>query len=114
MHYSTVANTQSIKLRPYQDSCLQACLEAFDQGIRRIGVSLPTGSGKTTVFISLIHRLPPKGKATRALVIVNSVELARQAADQANSLFPQSSVEIEQGTSYHASGAADMYVYAVF
>ncbi|GJJ13897.1 hypothetical protein Clacol_008154 [Clathrus columnatus] len=102
--------SKSVKLRPYQESCLQACLGAFEEGTRRIGVSLPTGSGKTTVFVSLINRLPPRGKATRALVIVNSVELARQAANQVSTMFPQLSVEIEQGTKYHASGSADITV----
>lgn len=107
--YST-RNAASITLRPYQESCLEACLDALRKGATRIGVSLPTGAGKTTVFISLLSKLAAPvnaPEASRALVIVNSVELAQQTADQARKLFPDWSVEIEQGK-HHASGLADL------
>lgn len=109
--FATSARLEPIVLRPYQDSCLQACLDALGRGVRRIGVSLPTGAGKTTVFVSLISRIPSRGedkRATRALIIVNSIELARQSAAQVERLFPELSVEIEQGTKHNASGIADM------
>ncbi|KAH9858111.1 P-loop containing nucleoside triphosphate hydrolase protein [Lenzites betulinus] len=110
-YYCSIApGSPAVVLRPYQESCLDACVEALNAGSTRIGVSLPTGSGKTTVFISLLSRLPsPTPEATRSLVIVNSVELARQTADQAKKLFPQWTVEIEQGK-HHASGTADLTV----
>lgn len=38
-----------IVLRPYQEACIESCLEAINAGHSRIGVSSPTGSGKTTV-----------------------------------------------------------------
>jgi ATP-dependent helicase IRC3 len=100
-----------VVLRPYQEQALQACTDALAEGASRIGVSLPTGSGKTTVFLSLLDRIPsPKSnpKATRALVIVNAIELARQAAAQAKHLFPDWTVEIDQGQKYKASGLADV------
>lgn len=103
-----------VVLRPYQETCLQACTEALESGATRIGVSLPTGSGKTTVFITLLSLIKPPPehhKATRSLVIVNSIELARQAAAQTEKLFPGWSVEIEQGSKYKASGKADLYVF---
>ena len=105
------ASAVATVLRPYQEQCLHACLEALASGVSRIGVSLPTGSGKTTVFVSLLSRLVPSAwnpAATRSLIIVNSVELARQSASQVASLFPQWSVEIEQGAKYKASGFADV------
>ncbi|RPD82473.1 P-loop containing nucleoside triphosphate hydrolase protein [Lentinus tigrinus ALCF2SS1-7] len=101
-----------VTLRPYQESCLETCLDALKKGATRIGVSLPTGAGKTTVFISLLSKLAAPAhapEASRALVIVNSVELAQQTADQARRLFPDWSVEIEQGK-HHASGLADLTV----
>ncbi|KAI0651935.1 P-loop containing nucleoside triphosphate hydrolase protein [Trametes meyenii] len=110
--YNTVVQSAAVALRPYQESCLEACLDALDSGCTRIGVSLPTGSGKTTVFISLLSRLSSPvhvPDATRSLVIVNSVELAQQTATQAKRLFPHWSVEIEQGK-HSASGAADLTV----
>jgi ATP-dependent helicase IRC3 len=101
----------SIILRPYQEACLDACANALKSGSTRIGVSLPTGSGKTTVFISLLSRIaPPTPSAVRSLIIVNSIELARQAATQAKQLFPDWSVEIEQGVKHKASGTADVTV----
>ncbi|KAI1788749.1 P-loop containing nucleoside triphosphate hydrolase protein [Ganoderma leucocontextum] len=110
-HYTTGVRSPVV-LRPYQESCLQACVDALQGGSTRIGVSLPTGAGKTTVFISLLARLsaPPQAPdATRTLVIVNSVELARQTAEHARRLFPQWTVEIEQGK-HHASGLADLTI----
>ncbi|KAF5337268.1 hypothetical protein D9611_003163 [Ephemerocybe angulata] len=101
----------SVVLRPYQDECIKECLDWLDQGATRIGVSLPTGSGKTTVFISLLSRLASlKEAGMRTIVIVNSVELARQSAAQAQRMFPHWSVEIEQGAKHKASGFADFTV----
>ena len=104
----------SVVLRPYQVSCINACLDALKDGSTRIGVSLPTGSGKTTVFVTLLSRISPPSAfstATRSLVIVNSIELALQAAAQTAKLCPQLSVEIEQGLKHNASGSADVYVF---
>jgi ATP-dependent helicase IRC3 len=98
-------------LRPYQELCLASCTQALASGSTRIGVSLPTGSGKTTVFISLLARIPPPATnkdATRALIVVNSIELARQAAAQVGRMFPEWVVELEQGAKNHATGLADV------
>lgn len=96
-------------LRPYQESCIESCLGALASGHSRIGVSLPTGSGKTTIFITLLSRLSPhQPTATRSLIIVNSIELAHQTANQARKLLPDLSVEIEQGSRHEASGEADL------
>jgi ATP-dependent helicase IRC3 len=101
----------ALVLRPYQKSCLAACTEALHSGASRIGVSLPTGAGKTSVFVVLLSEVSPPPQfpsATRSLVIVNSVELARQAASQTRALFPKWTVEIEQGVKHKASGLADV------
>jgi len=106
-----VSNFGPVVLRPYQEHCLDACAQALDSGASRIGVSLPTGSGKTTVFISLLSRIPSPASnpaAHRSLIIVNSIELARQSAMQVAKLFPTWSVEIEQGFKHKASGNADV------
>ncbi|KAH9486984.1 Putative mitochondrial ATP-dependent helicase irc3 [Psilocybe cubensis] len=106
-------STDAVILRPYQEHCLQACTEALASGSTRIGVSLPTGAGKTTVFISLLSRIspPPENmQATRSLIIVNTIELAHQAATRVARLFPNWTVEIEQGTKHQATGTADITV----
>jgi ATP-dependent helicase IRC3 len=108
---SSLYQASTLTLRPYQENCLKACLDAHSSGASRIGVSLPTGAGKTAVFISLLSRLEPrKGRpdAKKALVIVNSIELAKQAAAQAKHQRPDWLVEIEQGGKHRASGEADM------
>lgn len=37
-------------LRPYQIDVIETCVKALDRGLRRIGVSSPTGSGKTVML----------------------------------------------------------------
>ncbi|KAJ9478566.1 putative ATP-dependent helicase IRC3 [Pseudozyma hubeiensis] len=102
----------AFSLRPYQEECIQDCLAALESGVTRIGVSSPTGSGKTTIFTHLIDRLPPRSDTggDRVLIIVNSIELALQAANAVTTMFPEKSVEIEQGSKYKASGLADVTV----
>ncbi|KAF9535421.1 P-loop containing nucleoside triphosphate hydrolase protein [Crepidotus variabilis] len=110
---TAVLTSEPVILRPYQEQCLDACMDALRAGHTRLGVSLPTGAGKTTVFISLLSRLAPPAeneKATRSLIVVNSIELARQSAAQVARLFPNWTVEIEQGGKYIASGYADVTV----
>ncbi|KAF9822124.1 hypothetical protein IEO21_00118 [Rhodonia placenta] len=110
--YATHSNSPVV-LRPYQESCVDACLEALASGSTRIGVSLPTGSGKTTVFVSLLSRIRPPSRntiASNALIIVNSVELAQQVAAQIEQQCAGERVEIEQGGEHRASGDASFTV----
>ncbi|KAI9445021.1 P-loop containing nucleoside triphosphate hydrolase protein [Lactarius indigo] len=110
---ASLRQSSQLSLRPYQETCLKACLDAHSSGASRIGVSLPTGAGKTAVFVSLLSRLEPrKGQpsATKSLVIVNSIELAKQAAAHARQQRPDWTVEIEQGGKHKASGDADLTV----
>lgn len=39
-----------IRLRDYQDECIQTVLSYLDKGQKRLGISLATGSGKTVSF----------------------------------------------------------------
>lgn len=41
-----------IRLREYQEECIQAVLSHLDKGHKRLGVSLATGSGKTVCIKS--------------------------------------------------------------
>ncbi|GJN91895.1 hypothetical protein Rhopal_004920-T1 [Rhodotorula paludigena] len=105
-----------LKLRPYQVDCVRAVLEELERGeYSRLGVSAPTGSGKTAIFTSLISHLPPlvhptTGElATRVLIIVNSIQLAAQTASAVQRAYPDLHVELEQGKS-SATGMADVTV----
>ena len=43
-----------IRLRQYQEECIQAVLSHLEQGHKRLGVSLATGSGKTVSRPSIV------------------------------------------------------------
>jgi ATP-dependent helicase IRC3 len=99
-------------LRGYQEDAIQACLDALSSGLTRIGVSSPTGSGKTTMFMHLIPRITASADGAvergKTLILVGSVELANQAEGAAVRLLgPDWSVEVEQA-SRRASGHADV------
>ncbi|GAA5871199.1 hypothetical protein JCM1840_000140 [Sporobolomyces johnsonii] len=103
-------------LRPYQVECISAVLSELGRGeFTRLGVSAPTGSGKTAMFTSLVHHLPPrihpvtKEHATRVLILVSSIQLAQQTAAVVQRSWPNLLVEIEQGEN-EASGIADVTV----
>lgn len=108
------APASSVVLRPYQAECVETCLEALRRGVNRIGVSSPTGSGKTTMFTELLHRMPsPSGCAGQVLILVNAVALAEQAAATVRRILPHLSLELEQGIKHKASGLADVTVATV-
>jgi ATP-dependent helicase IRC3 len=76
--------------------------------LTRIGVSSPTGSGKTTMFMSLIPRMKGSGHLSRTLILVGSVELANQAELAAKRLLGDGwKVEVEQGKKV-STGHADV------
>lgn len=103
-----------VQLRPYQAECVDTCLQAIDRGVRKIGVSSPTGSGKTTMFTELLARLPPPpGCAGQVLILVNAVALAEQAYATVQRLLPHLHLELEQGAKHNASGLADVTVATV-
>lgn len=66
-------------LRDYQQKAVDAYQAARDQGIRRIGLSAPTGAGKTVVFAAIIHKVLKDSRRGKVLVLVNGEELADQA-----------------------------------
>ena len=105
---SPISPIPQVVLRPYQESAITACLDALQSGLTRIGVSSPTGSGKTTMFMSLIPKVLSQEERSRTLILVSSVELASQAEGAARRLLgPDWTVEVEQGKRT-ASGTADV------
>ncbi|WWD16731.1 hypothetical protein CI109_101162 [Kwoniella shandongensis] len=114
---ATPTSTSSITLRPYQLTAIRECLQALSSGLRRIGVSSPTGSGKTTMFMNLIPLVPfynntaiPTGSSGSTLIVVGSVELANQAEGAAKRLLGDEwTVEVEQ-SKRKASGRADVTI----
>ncbi|BFZ59414.1 Putative ATP-dependent helicase IRC3 [Saitoella coloradoensis] len=103
----------TITLRPYQEECINVIVSNLQDGRRRVGVSLATGSGKTVIFTQLIERVPPLSpKATQTLILVHRRELVDQAAKHCMDTYPDKIVETEMGDSA-ASGVADITVASV-
>ncbi|KAK3988566.1 P-loop containing nucleoside triphosphate hydrolase protein [Cladorrhinum sp. PSN332] len=101
---------QQIQLRAYQEECIQSVLAAMENGQKRLGVSLATGSGKTVIFTHLIDRVkPPNERATQTLILAHRRELVEQAAKHCMKTYPEKTVELEL-SKHWASGTADITV----
>lgn len=64
-------------LRDYQAQAINAINRALDAGLRRVVISMPTGTGKTVVFA---HWLRPR--PTPSLILVHRDELVTQAVEK--------------------------------
>ena len=67
-------------LRPYQQEAFDAIFNKWEEGQRKLLLSLPTGCGKTIVFAKVIEQCVRTGK--RVLVLAHRAELLSQAADK--------------------------------
>lgn len=105
---------RSLSLRPYQEACVQAVLDHLraQPAIRRLGVSSPTGSGKTVMFTALIQRLHQENPRDRYLILTPSIQIAKQTHRRISELLPQMFVELEQGKS-KACGFAQVTVATI-
>lgn len=97
-----------IKLRPYQQACLEANWKAWSSGTRRILDVLPTGSGKSLVF----SQIPtfPMHRAT--LLLAHRNELIEQAADHLKYWNPHLNIGIEKAE-YRANVSDEIVVASV-
>ena len=80
-------------LRPYQEEAVGAVLAAREAGLQRVLYVLPTGTGKTQVFVGIRQRL-----GGRALILAHREELLDQAANRFLAVDPTSYPQIEQGS----------------
>ncbi|KAI0543001.1 P-loop containing nucleoside triphosphate hydrolase protein [Xylaria digitata] len=104
---------QPVRLREYQEECIQSVLTALQDGHKRIGISLATGAGKTVVFTQLIGRIEPSSKyATQTLILAHRRELVEQAARHCSNAYPGKTVEVEMGN-LNASGQADITIASI-
>ncbi|PGH15390.1 hypothetical protein AJ80_05574 [Polytolypa hystricis UAMH7299] len=102
-----------IRLRDYQEECIQSVLSYLKKGHKRLGISLATGSGKTVIFTHLIDRIPTRGeKGTQSIILVHRKELVEQAARHCALAYPDKTVEIEMANS-HATGTADITIASI-
>ena len=49
------APQETIRLRQYQEECIQSVLSYLEKGHKRLGISLATGSGKTVSIRALLR-----------------------------------------------------------
>lgn len=93
-------------LRNYQEQCLLRIHQAQQEQVRRMLISLPTGTGKTVVFSHLPHAIHiPK----RLLVLAHRRELLEQARNKLAEYNPSKRIGIEGG-SRHAAPTDDIIV----
>jgi len=103
-------NPLSLRLRDYQEECIQSVLASLDKGQKRLGISLATGSGKTVIFTQLIDRIEPlSDTATQTLILAHRRELVEQAARHCAHAYPGKTIELELGK-LAASGTADITI----
>lgn len=69
-----------MELRPYQEASRQAVEAAWQDGILRTLLVLPTGTGKTVVFSKITEDMVRRGE--RVLILAHRGELLEQAADK--------------------------------
>lgn len=106
-------------LRPYQIEALEAVAAAQAAGKNRLLVQAATGTGKTTVFSSLLHYRPIRAwldtfpeSQRKMLVIAHREELIDQAAERIQRLNPGVLVSIEQGDR-HANHYSDVVIASI-
>jgi superfamily II DNA or RNA helicase len=88
-----------IKLRDYQREAIDAVFAAWDGGMKRPAIVLPTGAGKTVVFSALVkefrakarprpgwERMPKSG--SRVLILAHRDELVDQAIAKVRATMP--------------------------
>lgn len=69
-----------MELRPYQQEAKDAIFSAWDNGVQKTLLVLPTGCGKTIVFAKVAEECVRKGD--RVLIMAHRGELLNQAADK--------------------------------
>lgn len=71
----------AVKLRDYQTHYVQEILNKFENGIDRVLVVMPTGTGKTTVFSAITDHYT-RTLDTKVLILVHRIELVEQIIDR--------------------------------
>lgn len=84
-----------IEDREYQNEAIDAVLADWAGGVQRPAVVLPTGMGKTTIFVKLMKRIV--SAFIRPLVIVHRDELVKQTVGALSVIAPELTVGVIKG-----------------
>jgi superfamily II DNA or RNA helicase len=85
---------QVLPLRDYQRDGIAKLHAAWDRGVRRPALVLPTGGGKTVMFGHITAEFLDQQPRRRALVLAHRDELVTQAAQKIKSIAPHLPVGI--------------------
>ena len=83
-----------MELRNYQKKAMNKALCWFDKETSYPLIVLPTGAGKTVVFVSMIRDLYLQDPSKRFLILAHRQELITQAKDKLLSVWPNAPVGI--------------------
>jgi superfamily II DNA or RNA helicase len=84
---SASKSAEQFELRPYQRHCVEAVLNDFASGVRKVGVILPTGAGKTEIMLSVADKYIGIG-CGKALILSHMGLLVGQTSDRAAMRIP--------------------------
>lgn len=91
-----LGNVAPILLRDYQQRAKSAVLAAKDRGLHRVMVVMPTGTGKTTLFASLVDEFDSAYNES-SLIVAHRHELLEQACARIAQQAPRLHIGIEGG-----------------
>lgn len=77
-----------LKLRDYQEACIDALLRDVKDGTPRVAAVLPTGAGKTVVFSHLVSNFVDANPRKRVLILAHTDELVEQAVKKLKAVAP--------------------------
>ena len=84
---STASKSEGFTLRPYQTACVDAVINDFNTGHRKVAVILPTGAGKTEIMLSLADQMI-RERGGKALILSHMGLLVNQTSERAALRIP--------------------------
>lgn len=97
--------------RVYQQTAIGAINGSLNEGCLRVGVSAPTGAGKTIIFANVVRDTLHKHPNGRVIVLVDSQEQATQAENKLEEVCGFGSIKLDHERSIRrANKRANVYV----
>lgn len=97
-------------LRPYQRDAVQAVYDAWDSGIKRPALVLPTAGGKTIIFSSICS-VAVREEKRRPLILVHREELVFQTVAKLKAIDPHLAVGVVKAEQHEMN--ADVVVASI-
>lgn len=95
-----------LKLRDYQKEAIEKVTQEWDKGKKNTLLIMPTGTGKTIVFTSIINQIVKNddSKKKKVLILAQRGELLKQAGEKLDNIFNiPSALEKAQSFALNAS-----------